>query len=61
MIESELSRYGGLEDRPRLVALNKVDVPDGRDLSDIVIDDLREQRAAGLPGLAPPRARGCAS
>ena len=45
VIENELSRYGGLEDRPRLVALNKVDVPDGRDLSDIVIDELRE---AGL-------------
>lgn len=43
VIENELTRYGGLEDRPRLVALNKVDVPDGRDLSDIVIDDLREQ------------------
>ncbi len=43
VIENELTRYGGLEDRPRLVALNKIDVPDGRDLSDIVIDDLREQ------------------
>lgn len=42
VIENELTRYGGLEDRPRLVALNKIDVPDGRDLSDIVIDDLRE-------------------
>ena len=41
VIENELSRYGGLEDRPRLVALNKIDVPDGRDLSDIVIEDLR--------------------
>ncbi|HET7355217.1 MAG TPA: GTPase ObgE [Nocardioidaceae bacterium] len=39
VIENELSRYGGLEDRPRLVALNKVDVPDGRDLADIVADD----------------------
>src|SRR4051795_11210238 len=29
IIENELSRYGGLDDRPRLVALNKVDVPDG--------------------------------
>src|SRR5690349_24154733 len=28
-IEEELAQYGGLEDRPRLVALNKVDVPDG--------------------------------
>ena len=40
VIEGELSRYGGLEDRPRLVALNKVDVPDGRDLADIVREDL---------------------
>src|SRR5689334_19894688 len=43
IIERELTRYGGLEDRPRLVALNKIDVPDGRDLSDIVLDELREQ------------------
>src|SRR3954468_4767371 len=49
VIEQELSRYGGLEDRPRLVALNKVDVPDGRDLSDIVIDDLREQGLVVFP------------
>ncbi|MGN6162369.1 MAG: GTPase ObgE [Marmoricola sp.] len=41
VIEAELARYGGLEDRPRLVALNKVDVPDGRDLSDIVLDDFK--------------------
>ena len=40
VIERELSRYGGLEDRPRLVALNKVDVPDARDLADIVREDL---------------------
>ena len=39
VIERELSRYGGLEDRPRIVALNKVDVPDGRDLADIVQED----------------------
>src|SRR4051812_38887919 len=43
VIENELQRYGGLEDRPRLVALNKIDVPDGRDLSDIVRADLEEQ------------------
>ncbi|WP_340539625.1 GTPase ObgE [Nocardioides sp. GXZ039] len=43
IIENELSRYGGLEDRPRLVALNKIDVPDGRDIADMVIDDLRER------------------
>ncbi|MET7472594.1 GTPase ObgE [Micromonospora sp. NPDC005686] len=39
-LESELSQYGGLADRPRLVALNKVDVPDGKDLADIVRPDL---------------------
>lgn len=49
VIETELSRYGGLGDRPRLVALNKVDVPDGRDLSDIVIDDLRAQGLRVFP------------
>jgi GTP-binding protein len=41
VIERELASYGGLEDRPRLVALNKVDVPDGRELVDLVLDDLR--------------------
>jgi len=39
-IEAELKAYGGLEDRPRMVALNKVDVPDGNDLADIVRADL---------------------
>jgi len=39
-IEAELAAYGGLEDRPRLVALNKVDVPDGADLAEIVAPDL---------------------
>ncbi|MGN6128788.1 MAG: GTPase ObgE, partial [Nocardioidaceae bacterium] len=43
VIERELSRYGGLEDRPRLVVLNKVDVPDGRDLADIVEDDFADR------------------
>lgn len=41
-MEHELARYGGLEDRPRLVALNKVDVPDGAEIAEMVIDDLRE-------------------
>ncbi len=43
VIEQELQRYGGLEDRPRLVALNKVDVPDGRDMADIVAEDIAER------------------
>jgi GTP-binding protein len=43
VIEHELARYGGLEDRPRLVALNKVDVPDGRDMADLVIEEVRQR------------------
>jgi GTPase len=45
-IEAELSAYGGLEDRPRLVVLNKIDIPDGRDLAEMVRPDLE---ARGLP------------
>ena len=41
IIEGELAAYGGLEDRPRLVALNKVDVPDGLELAEMVAPDLR--------------------
>jgi GTP-binding protein len=41
VIESELASYGGLDDRPRIVALNKIDVPDGRDMADIVGEDVR--------------------
>jgi GTP-binding protein len=43
VIENELTRYGGLDDRPRLVALNKIDVPDGREIADMVTDELRER------------------
>jgi GTP-binding protein len=43
VIENELTRYGGLEDRPRLVALNKADLPDGRDMADIVLADVAER------------------
>jgi GTP-binding protein len=39
-IEAELTAYGGLENRPRLVALNKIDVPDGRELAELVRPDL---------------------
>lgn len=40
VIERELAAYGGLEDRPRLVALNKVDVPEARELAEMVRPDL---------------------
>lgn len=49
IIEGELASYGGLEDRPRLVALNKVDVPDGRDISDMVVDELQERGLRVFP------------
>ncbi|MDH6118751.1 GTPase ObgE [Kitasatospora sp. GAS204B] len=42
-IESELSQYGGLDDRPRLVALNKIDVPDGQDIADLTRASLEER------------------
>ncbi|MEU6080833.1 GTPase ObgE [Streptomyces sp. NPDC047108] len=40
VIEAELAEYGGLDDRPRIVALNKTDIPDGKDLADIIRPDL---------------------
>ncbi len=42
-IEEELSQYGGLDDRPRLVALNKIDVPDGQDIADLTRASLEER------------------
>ena len=46
IIEAELAAYGGLDDRPRLVALNKIDLPDGRVVADLVRPQLEER---GLP------------
>ncbi|MPZ95617.1 MAG: GTPase ObgE [Propionibacteriales bacterium] len=46
VIERELAQYGGLDDRPRLVALNKADVPDARELAELVRPDIE---ARGLP------------
>ncbi|MFY1636966.1 GTPase ObgE [Solwaraspora sp. WMMB335] len=40
-IEAELTAYGGLADRPRLVVLNKIDVPDGRAMAELVRPDLQ--------------------
>jgi GTP-binding protein len=36
VIEKELEAYGGLQDRPRMVVLNKVDVPEAQELADFV-------------------------
>ncbi|MFE5120710.1 GTPase ObgE [Streptomyces sp. NPDC056669] len=43
VIEAELAQYGGLDDRPRVVVLNKVDIPDGQDLADIIRPDLESR------------------
>ncbi len=40
VIEAELRAHGGLEDRPRLVALNKVDVPDAAELAAMAVPEL---------------------
>ncbi len=50
-VETELSQYapslpGDLAAKPRLVALNKIDVPEARELAEFVAADLR---AAGYP------------
>ena len=52
-LEAELAAYtptlqgdstlGDLAERPRAVVLNKIDVPDGRELADFVRDDVREK------------------
>lgn len=55
-IEAELRAYGGgLADRPRLVALNKIDVPDGRDLAEIVRPDLARRGLRGYEVSAATR------
>ncbi|MFJ8631390.1 GTPase ObgE [Streptomyces sp. NPDC093568] len=40
VIEAELREYGGLDNRPRIVVMNKIDVPDGKDLAEMVRPDL---------------------
>lgn len=41
-LEHELAEYGGLADRPRIIVLNKIDVPDGRELAEYVRSDLEK-------------------
>jgi len=60
VIEAELAAYGKLDDRPRLVVLNKVDVPDARELAELVRPMLEERglkvfevSAAAHEGLRP--------
>jgi len=46
VIEDELKQYGGLSNRPRIIALNKIDIPDGKAMADIVQKTLE---ARGFP------------
>ena len=55
MLEGELASYGGLSDRPRLVALNKIDVPDARELAEMVAPELRARGYAVYPISAASR------
>jgi GTPase len=41
VIEAELAAYGGLDDRPRMVALNKTDVPDAAEIAEMVTEELQ--------------------
>jgi GTP-binding protein len=49
VIERELASYGKLADRPRLVALNKIDVPDARELAHLVEPDLEARGWRVIP------------
>ncbi len=48
VIEAELAAYGGLGDRPRIVAINKVDIPEGRELAELVRPELEARGLAVL-------------
>ena len=55
VIEAELSAYGGLDDRPRLVALNKLDLPDAQELAELVTADLEARGLQVFPISAAAR------
>ena len=59
-LENELALYtpalgGELSDRPRLIALNKIDVPDGSELAEMVTADLEARGLQVLPVSAATR------
>ena len=56
IIESELAQYGGLEDRVRIIALNKIDLPDGQAMADMVAQTLRDKGYDVYPVSAASRA-----
>ena len=42
-LESELAAYGGLADRPRIIVLNKIDLPDGRAMAELARPELEKR------------------
>ena len=56
IIEAELAQYGGLEDRVRIIALNKIDLPDGQAMADMVAQTLRDKGYEVYPISAASRA-----
>ena len=55
IIEAELALYGGLEDRVRIVALNKIDLPDGKAMAEMVAQTLRDKGYEVYPVSAASR------
>ena len=55
IIESELKQYGGLDDRPRIVALNKTDLPDGKVMAEMVTKTLQDKGYEVYPVSAASR------
>jgi GTPase len=49
VIETELKAHGGLEDRPRLVAMNKIDIPDARQVAEMASGDLHDRGLQAFP------------
>jgi GTP-binding protein len=47
VIEKELALYGGLEDRPRIVVLNKIDVPEARELAQMILPEIHARNLEG--------------
>jgi len=55
IIEAELALYGGLEDRVRIIALNKIDLPDGKAMANMVAQSLRDKGYEVYPVSAASR------
>jgi GTP-binding protein len=49
VIEAELKAHGGLEDRPRLIALNKIDIPDALQVAELADGELRDRGLQVFP------------